>query len=126
MNTAPHLDFLIRLKNGYLAGNKVVSVPTSKLIQSICQLLKRFQLISDYKTDNRLTTVSLNYNQGAPAFTQVTIFSKPGRRWYEKAFSLPWGKSRSSLIIISTPEGLMSQKEAKVKGLGGEIFAELY
>ncbi len=129
MNNAPHLDFLIRLKNAYLSGKKTVKVPSSKMIVSLCQLLKRFKLITDYQVPSakeRILSVDLNYSSSSPAFTNVKIFSTPGRRWYEKSSSLPWGKSPNSLIIISTSQGLISQKEANKKGLGGEIIAELY
>lgn len=126
MNNAPHLDFLIRLKNAYLAHNSSVSAPSSKLIVSITDLLKRCHLVTDYQLSDNRITVTLSYPNGQPAFTRVTMFSKPGRRFYQKVFSLPWGKTPASLIIISTSSGLMSQKEAKAKGLGGEIFAELY
>jgi small subunit ribosomal protein S8 len=71
-------------------------------------------------------TLKLAYNNNQPAVFDVKLFSKPGRRLYEKSSSLPWGKTPSSLIIISTSSGLMSQKEAKTKGLGGEIIAEIY
>lgn len=126
MTPSPHLDFLIRLKNGYLIGKLVVSAPSSKLIQNLSAILKRFKLIADYQITAKTITVNLSYPNGLPAFTQVLIYSKPGRRWYEKTSSLPWGKTKSSLIIVSTPQGLMSQKEAKKKGLGGEIIAQLY
>ncbi len=52
--------------------------------------------------------------------------SKPGRRLYSKHSSLPWGKTPKSLIIVSTSSGLLSQKEAAVKKLGGELIAEIY
>lgn len=129
MNNAPHLDFLIRLKNAYLSGRETIEVPSSKMLVSVCKLLKRFKLIADYKAptgDNRSLLVNLNYTNSLPAFTNVRMFSTPGRRWYEKSSSLPWGKSPNSLIIVSTSVGLISQKEASKKGLGGEIIAELY
>lgn len=126
MINSPHLDFLIRLKNAYLAGNKSVVLPPSKLILSISDILLRHHLIAGFDSKNDLLTINLDYSRGYPAFTKVTIFSKPGRRFYQKTFSLPWGKTRESLIIVSTSKGLMSQKEAKKAGLGGEIFAELF
>ncbi len=126
MNNAPHLDFLTRLKNAYLAHNSTVVAPSSKLIVSMAELLKRFHLLADYKITDGQITAELVYPGGLPAFTNVRMFSTPGRRYYQKVFSLPWGKTPNSLIIISTPQGLMSQKEAKIKGIGGEIFAELY
>ena len=71
-------------------------------------------------------TITLAYPNNEPKVNDVRLFSKPGCRIYEKNSSLPWGKTPKSLIIVSTSSGVMSQKEAKVKGLGGEIIAEIW
>jgi len=123
------IDFLIRIKNAYRAGKKKMVAPASNFCISIADLLKRYGFISGYSvTDEakREITLDLVYTNNQPQVTEVKIFSKPGRRLYEKTSSLPWGKTRQSLIIISTSAGVMSQKEAKSKGLGGEIIAEIY
>jgi len=122
-------DFLIRLKNGSRAGRKTIQALGSKYSVALATLIKRYGFISDFTVADDVKkeiTVSLAYNGNMPAISDVKLFSKPGRRMYEKSFSLPWGKSKDALIIISTSQGLMSQKEAKVKGLGGEIIAEIY
>jgi small subunit ribosomal protein S8 len=123
------IDFLIRVKNGYMAGRKTITAPVSKFNLAIADLLKKNHLINDYSVEGdikKTATISLSYENNLPKVNGMEIFSKPGRRIYEKAFSLPWGKTKQSLIIISTSAGLMSQKEAKSKGLGGEIIAEIY
>jgi len=123
------IDFLIRIKNAARAGKKQLTAPASNFCIDISQLLKKFNFITDYSVSEgtkREITLTLNYNNLQPKVSQVKIFSKPGRRVYEKVSSLPWGKNPNSLIIISTSSGVMSQKEAKVKGLGGEIIAEIY
>jgi small subunit ribosomal protein S8 len=125
----PVTDFLIRIKNGYLAGRKTISSPSSKMRVSLAELMKRYGYITNYSIDetgNKVINVQLSYEGKIPNFTDLKIFSKPGRRLYEKASTIPWGKTPKSLIIISTSKGLMSQKEAVVKGLGGEIIAEIY
>lgn len=125
----PVTDFLIRIKNGYLAGRKSITSPSSKFRISLAELMKRYGYISSYTVDetgNKTINVQLSYDGKVPNFTDLKIISKPGRRLYEKASSLPWGKTSKSLIIISTSKGLMSQKEAVTKGLGGEIIAEIY
>lgn len=120
-------DFLIRLKNSSLAGNKTMTAPNSRLCKNIAEVLKKNKYIEDFSVspDNRDLTLTLSYENDTPAVSMVKIFSKPGRRWYEKSSSLPWGQSKESLIIISTSSGVISQREAKKKGIGGEIIAEI-
>lgn len=122
-------DFLIRIKNGYKAGRKTITAPASNFCINIAQILKKYGYLENYKVNDdvkKIITLNLGYNDGIPMVEDVKLFSKPGRRLYEKSSSLPWGKTKQSLIIISTSAGLMSQKEAKVKGVGGEIIAEIY
>ena len=129
MIQSPSTDFLIRLKNGSLAGRKTVTAPGSKFAIAMATLIKKHGYISDFTVAddlNKTITISFAYNNNIPAISDVLLFSKPGRRMYEKSFSLPWGKSRDSLIIISTSAGVMSQRQAKAKGIGGEIIAEIY
>ena len=122
-------DFLIRIKNGSRAGRKTIVAPSSKFCLAISQLLKKYGYIDDYKITPGTKpeiTVTLAYNGRQPRIYGLQLFSKPGRRLYEKSHSLPWGKTKQSLIVISTSSGVMSQKEAKLKGIGGEIIAEIW
>lgn len=123
------IDFLIRIKNAARAGRKELSAPASNFCLDIAKILKRFGFINDFsitgETKKEIKIV-LSYVGLNPKIREIRLFSKPGRRVYEKSSSLPWGKTPDSLIIISTSSGVMSQKEAKVKGLGGEIIAEIY
>jgi small subunit ribosomal protein S8 len=122
-------DFLIRIKNGSRAGRQTVMAPGSKFCVSIAQLLKKYGYIADYSVAadaKKAITINLAYNDLQPRIYDISLFSKPGRRVYEKTHSLPWGKTKESLIIVSTSSGVMSQKEAKVKHLGGEIIAEIW
>lgn len=123
------IDFLIRIKNGYRAGRKTILAPASKFCISIADLLKKYGYLADYSITGdikKVMTLTLAYKNNQSVFTDLALFSKPGRRIYEKNSSLPWGKTPKSLIIVSTSTGVMSQKEAKVKGLGGEIIAEIW
>jgi small subunit ribosomal protein S8 len=123
------IDFLIRIKNAARAGKKKITTPASNFCISMANLLKRYGYITDFSiTDGAKREISLElaYSGNEPKITEVKIFSKPGRRLYEKVSSLPWGKTPQSLIIVSTSSGVMSQKEAKTKKLGGEIIAEVY
>ena len=123
------IDFLIRIKNAARAGKKKITVPASNFCINMTDLLKRYGYITDYSvTDDakKQINIELAYNGNQPKISELKIFSKPGRRIYERASSLPWGKTPKSLIIVSTSNGVMSQKEAKSKSLGGEIIAEIY
>lgn len=129
MHQSTSIDFIIRIKNGYKAGRKTISTPASNFRIAIAQLLKKTGYIADFSVTGdvkRDMTVDLSYNGTQPKISDVQIFSKPGRRIYEKKSSLPWGKNPKSLIIVSTSSGIMSQKEAKSKGFGGEIIAEIW
>lgn len=122
-------DFLIRIKNGSLARRKTITVPGSRYSLAIANLMKKYgylnevEIIDDLKKTMKLT---LAYHDRAPVVSEVKLFSRPGQRQFANNISLPWGKTPSSLIIVSTSRGVMSQKEAKSKGLGGELVAEIY
>lgn len=123
------IDFLIRIKNASRAGKKQIVTPASNFCVSIAKLLKRYGYIADYSISDdvkKKITLKLAFQNNLPKITEIKLFSTPGRRIYEKVSSLPWGKTPHSLIIVSTSSGVMSQKEAKTKKLGGEIIAEVY
>lgn len=129
MITSLPIDLLIRIKNGYRSGKKAIVAPLSNFNSSILDLLVKSHLINSFsvsKTNPKVVDVFLNYQDGLPAIEEIKIFSKPGRRLYQKVSSLPWGQTPNSLIIVSTSQGLMSQRQAKLKNLGGEIIAEIY
>lgn len=117
-------DFITRLKNSSLAGNSQVVTPLSKFTKSIAEVLKKNGYISGFQVNDEARTMTLSLVEGK--ISGAKLFSKPGRRWYENALSLPWGQSKNSLIIVSTSSGVMTQREAKKKGIGGEIIAEIY
>jgi small subunit ribosomal protein S8 len=129
MHQSTSIDFIIRIKNGYKAGRKTILAPASNFCIAIAELLKKTGFIASFSVNDDVKkemTIKLAYDNNEGRVSDVRLFSKPGRRIYEKNSSLPWGKSPKSLIIVSTSSGVMSQKEAKVKGLGGEIIAEIW
>jgi len=128
MITSLSTDFLIRIKNGSRAERKTITAPLSKFSVAMATLIKKYGYIEDFSIseEDRQMTIKLINNDGVPAISDVKLFSRPSRRVYEKSFSLPWGQSKQSLIIISTSSGVMSQKEAKKKGIGGEVIAEIW
>lgn len=115
-------DLLTRIKNGSRAGRKTISAPLSKYSLNILAQLKKYGFIADFTThtEERIISISL------PRVSDVKIFSTPGRRLYCTSKTIPWGKTPKSLIIISTSTGLLSQREAVTKKLGGELIAEIW
>ena len=122
-------DLLIRIKNGYLASRNEVSAPHSKLALAICQLLEKEGYIQDCQVKDREIKVTLKYESSGttlkrqPVLTDVKRISKPGRRVYQGNKSLPWVYDGLGMAIISTPKGIMSDKQARKEGVGGEIMA---
>jgi small subunit ribosomal protein S8 len=129
MSPSISTDFLIRIKNGSRASRKTITAPSSKFCVAIATLLKKYGYIDGFSVSEGPKpemTVTLAYENQQPRIYDLHLFSRPGRRLYEKSHSLPWGKTKQSLIIVSTSSGVMSQKEAKSKGIGGEIIAEIW
>lgn len=122
MITSLSCDLLTRIKNGSRAGRKTISAPLSKYSLSILEKLKKHGFVADFTADKENKLISIS----EPRVLDIEIFSRPGRRLYCSSTTLPWGKTPKSLIIISTSKGLLSQKEAAVKKLGGELVAEIW
>lgn len=119
-------DLLIRIKNGYMASRKDVDVSYSKLGLAICNLLKEEGYISEVKHEDRVIKVTLKYEDKSPIMKDVKRVSKPGRRIYTNSKMLPRVLNGLGLAIISTPKGVMSDKQARKEGLGGEIMAYVW
>ena len=130
MHQSTSIDFIIRIKNGYRAGRKQITAPASKFCLNIANLIKRYGFLQDInvveKDGKKQIVLTLKYDAGMPVVSDIKLYSTPGRRLYSNSNSLPWGKNKNSLIIVSTSLGLMSQKEAVAKGVGGELIAEIY
>ncbi|MBU4210321.1 30S ribosomal protein S8 [Patescibacteria group bacterium] len=129
MHSSPILDFLVRIKNAYAVGKKTIKSPSSKTRESIAKLMVKHSYLDNFSVEGKtkkIITLKLSYNDKEPSFTNLKIFSKPGRRIYSPVSSLPWGKTKNSLIIVSTSTGIISHKEAKKQNVGGEIIAEIW
>lgn len=116
-------DLLIRIKNGYMASRSEVKVSYSKLALAILELLKIHGYITSYKEDGHNIDVVLKYASKVPALTDVKRISKPGRRVYSNKGLLPRVLDGMGVAIISTPKGIMTDKEARKTGVGGEVMA---
>src|SRR5438552_3019768 len=116
-------DALIRIKNGYTVGRQTVSVRYSKLILSILKLLEKEGYVGDAKKEGLNIEVSLKYEGRAPSLTGVKRVSKPSLRVYKGVSELPRVMAGIGIAVISTPKGIMTDKEARKKNVGGEVLA---
>ena len=117
-------DFLIQIKNAALARKQEVVVANTKLIRAVAGVLKSLGYLEKIKEDAGKITVQITYHRKEPLIGQVRLVSKPGLRIYASVDDLEKEKGPSA-FIVSTPQGVMSSKEAIKKRLGGEIIAEV-
>ncbi len=116
-------DLLIRIKNGYMASRKEVMVSYSKLNLSILQLLKSEGYLVSFEEAGQQIKVILKYENRVPVLTEVKRVSKPGRRVYKNKHLLPYVLNGLGIAIISTPKGILTDKQARKEGVGGEVMA---
>ena len=129
--TDPIADMITRIRNAQLRALKTVAIPNSKFRARILDVLKQEGYISDYKfkpdTKNKGSLfVDLKYNNGLPVIREITRVSKPGRRIYTKADSIPKIQSGLGIAIVSTSMGIMSDNAARSKNIGGEIICRVF
>ncbi|MFA6534426.1 MAG: 30S ribosomal protein S8 [Patescibacteria group bacterium] len=134
MMTDPIADMLTRIRNAAAVRHETVAVPYSRLKMEIAEILKNSGYILDCAKSSAETgelkgleiKISLKYQGKTPAITDLKRISKPGRRVYAKKDQMPVVLNNLGVAIISTSRGLMTNKEAKKAGLGGEIICEIY
>lgn len=123
----PISDMLTRIRNAQSAGHETVEVSLSKIKFEIAKILKREKYIDDYKKSGKGKSKVLEINLKRPAAIQeIKMISKPGQRIYAKALELKQIKNGYGVSIVSTPKGLMTNKEARKVRLGGEILFEIW
>lgn len=116
-------DALIRIKNGYQVGKPSVEVRFSKLIWQLMKLLQKEGYVSDAVQKENLIIVTLRYNSRISAVTDVKRVSKPSLRVYKGVKDLPRVLNGLGIAVISTPKGLMTDREARKLKVGGEVLA---
>ena len=128
MNTDPISDYLTRLRNAIAAGHKVVEVPTSKIKRTITQILFEQGYILNYKFEDDvnpgLIKIALKYHPVTKesAISQLKRVSRPGLHKYVGVQEVPEVMNGLGIAIISTSKGIMTNKEAKAKMMGGEVL----
>ena len=124
-------DMITRIRNAQLRTLYNVKVPSSKYRAKILEVLKQEGYISNYKllpdSKNKSSlVVDLKYHNGLPVIKEIKIVSKPGRRIYAKADSIPKIQNGLGLAIVSTSMGIMSDSDARMKNVGGEIICRVF
>lgn len=119
-------DTLTRIKNGYLAKKKTVELIYSKLILAICKLLQKEGYLASVKQEKGRITVELKYDSRKASLTEIKRISKPGLRVYKGKNDLPRVLNGLGIAIVSTPLGVMTDKQARKEGVGGEIMAYVW
>tara|TARA_Y100000768_G_scaffold169836_1_gene127154 strand:- start:398 stop:790 length:393 start_codon:yes stop_codon:yes gene_type:complete len=122
-------DMLARIKNAQVRNHSKVSLPSSKFKTKIADVLKSEGYIIDYKiNDDKKPSIEINlkYNSGNPVINTIERISKPGRRIFSSASSLPKINNGLGIAIVSTPQGVMTDVDARKKKLGGEIICKVF
>lgn len=131
MITDPISDFLTRLRNAQAARHTSVAAPASKVKVAIAKILEEEGFIEGVSVDKNVPKatlrVNLKYNpQREPMIRNIRRVSRPGRRVYRPFDKLPRVLSDAGIAIISTSSGLMTNKQARKRHLGGEVLCEIY
>jgi len=128
--TDPIADMLTRIRNGQTAEKAEVSMPSSKLKTAIARVLKEEGYIQDFRIDGEekkpRLTVQLKYHEGRPVIEEIQRVSRPGLRRFEGKRSLPSVRGGLGTAIISTSQGVMTDRAARDAGHGGEVLCVVF
>lgn len=128
--TDPLGDMLTRIRNGQRARKDSVLTPASKLRARVLDVLQREGYIRGYSEEEMGPAagirIELKYFEGQPAIKHVARISKPGRRVYSGSTELPRVRNGLGITIVSTPNGVLSDAEAREQNVGGEVLAEVF
>lgn len=126
----PISDFLLRIRNASKAKKLRVEIPASKMKQGLAEILKKESYIHDYSIvdDNKqnIIKIQLKYRDGSSAISGLKRISKPGLRVYKDASQLPRVFNGLGTAVISTPKGLLTDKEARSQSVGGEVICYIW
>ena len=128
--TDPIGDMISRIKNAQMRNHKKVELPSSNFKAKIAEILKSEGFIIDFKIDlennKPVLLINLKYHSGNPVIATIERVSKPGRRIFSRAESLPKINNGLGIAIISTPKGVMTDIDARKQKVGGEIICKVF
>ena len=129
--TDPIGDMFSRIRNGQMRSLDSIEIPSSNFRKNILEILKNEGYIKDYyieKSENNKINLKINlkYYEGDPVIKEIKRISKPGRRVYSRANSIPRVMNGLGFAILSTPKGVMTDSEARKNNVGGEIICRIF
>ena len=129
--TDPIGDMFSRIRNGQMRLLNSINIPSSNFRKNILKILKEEGYIKDFyieKSENNKINLKINlkYYEGDPVIKEIKRISKPGRRVYSRATSIPKVMNGLGMAILSTPKGVMSDAEARKNNVGGEVICKVF
>ena len=122
----PIADMLTRIRNGYAVGSVSVSMPSSGIKQAVARVLQEEGFIDGCtvaeENGKKTLTVALRYFGGVPVINQLQRVSRPGKRVYCHSSDIPAVNNGLGVVVVSTSKGIMTGREAKTSGTGGELI----
>ena len=126
----PMSDMLTRIRNAQMAGKPRVEMPGSKLKTAVAQVLKDEGYVADFAASNESgkprLVIDLKYYEGKPVIAEIDRISRPGLRKYSGKGELPSVRAGLGVAIISTSQGLMTDRAARAAGIGGEVICTVF
>lgn len=132
----PIADMLTRIRNGVMASQGMVAMPSSKLKTEVARILKEegfvedFEEVIDEKTSHKVLRLKLKYigerRDRRSVITGLQRISRPGKRVYTQKKEIPWVLSGMGVAILSTPKGVMTGQKARSQGVGGELLCKIW
>lgn len=124
-------DLLTRIRNGQQANKKTIMAPGSRLHCNVLEVLKREGYIRGYELRDvrkgvREVNIELKYAEGTPVIQEISRVSRPGQRVYSKIRELPRVYNGLGITILSTPQGVLSDAEARAANVGGEVLCRVF
>ncbi|MEQ9452721.1 MAG: 30S ribosomal protein S8 [Pseudomonadales bacterium] len=125
----PIADLLTRMRNAQMAGHTEVRVPDSKIKRSILTVLKDEGFIGSFASDGEVKstlTIELRYHNGVPVIEELKRVSRPGLRIYKESDEIPEVRGGLGVAVVSTSKGVMTGKNARAQGMGGEVLCTIF
>ena len=122
----PIADMLTRIRNGYAVGSVSVSMPSSGIKQAVARVLQEEGFIDGCtvaeENGKKTLTVALRYFEGVPVISQLQRVSRPGKRVYCHSSDIPAVNNGLGVVVVSTSKGIMTGRQARASGTGGELI----
>lgn len=125
----PLADMLTRIRNAQMAEKSAVSMPSSRLKAAVAEVLKNEGYVADYQVSEGVKpelTIDLKYFEGRPVIEELQRVSRPSLRQYTSATQLPKVRGGLGVAIVSTSQGVMTDRQARAAGVGGEVLCSVF